>query len=213
MKNTVRVAVLAAVAVVAAACSNESDGQAEPEGSLSPSAPSSAPASSEASSNLPHSGAPAVDNPLPKSALGGDVCTEALTEAQAKELLGDAVTSKSSDSSTLGPGCSWSNQSSHAGFTLNYDVNGGQGISAAYANAKPKMDQFTETDPIGGFPVVQYRDNDDDRTCTSMVGLADEYAAVMTLTIGTEGAETGQNPCEASLLVLERVVGNLKEKS
>lgn len=214
MKNVVRTAALAAVSVVAVACSGgESDGIAEPQPSA-PAESSAVPTSTAASGQeLPHSGAPAVTNPLPKSALGDDVCAEALTPAQAKELLGDAVKTENADQPRLGPGCTWSNQSTLTSFVLNYDVNGGQGLSDAYANAKPKVDNFTEAEPVGGFPLVQYTENDDKRTCTSMVGLADDTSLVLSLAIGSAGLEKGQEPCEASRLVLERVVGNLKAKA
>ncbi|MBB3662261.1 hypothetical protein FB384_001165 [Prauserella sediminis] len=96
---------------------------------------------------------------------------------------------------------------------MNYDVRGGQGLSAVYANGRPKVDHFAEIDPIGGLPSVQYWDNDENRACSTVVGLADEYAVVMTLTIGTKGAEQGDDPCEAARTVMDRVVGNLKAKA
>ncbi|MCP2252932.1 Protein of unknown function (DUF3558) [Prauserella aidingensis] len=214
MRYLVRTAALAAVAVVATACSSESDGQAQPEpSSTAGSMPSAAPSSAAGSGQeLPHSGAPAVTDPLPKSVLDGDPCTDALTEDQAKEILGDAVTSEDDDLRPLGPGCHWSNQETLASFGLNYDVRTGQGLSGAYANAQSRR-QFTEIAPIGGFPAVQYHESDVDRACTTVVGLADEYAVVMSLAVGTKGAEEGDDPCEAGRLVMERVVGNLKAKA
>ncbi|MCR3719974.1 MULTISPECIES: DUF3558 domain-containing protein [Prauserella salsuginis group] len=215
MRYLVRSAALAAVAMVATACSGgESNGQAQPEPSSPSSTASAAPSSAaDGGQELPHSGAPAVTNPLPKSVLDGDPCTDALTKAQAKNFFGDAVTSKDDDSQDLGPGCSWSNDDAMAGFTLNYDVNVGQGLSAVYANSKPKVDNFAEIGPIGGFPAAQYWDDGQKRNCNTFVGLADEYGLVMSLTIGTDSAEQGDDPCEAARTVMDRVVGNLKAKA
>ncbi|MBB3049264.1 hypothetical protein FHS23_000259 [Prauserella isguenensis] len=214
MSYLVRTAALAAFAVVATACSSESDGQAQPEPTApAPSSVSAAPSSAaDGGHELPHSGAPAVTNPLPKSVLDGDPCSQALTDAQAKELLGDAVTSRDDDEPKLGPGCYWSNQETLASFGLNYDVQTGQGLSATYASTKPQR-SFEEIDPVGGFPAVQYWEKDDDRVCSTVVGLADEYAVVMSLAVGTKGAEEGDDPCEASRTVMERVIGNLKAKA
>ncbi|MCP2252931.1 Protein of unknown function (DUF3558) [Prauserella aidingensis] len=215
MKYLVRVVALAAVSLVAAACGSESDGQAQPEPSgVGPSSASAAPSSAEdGGQELPHSGAPAVTNPLPKSVLDGDPCTDALTQAQAKKFLGDAVTSVDADEPRLGPGCRWSNRSVLASFTLNYDTAVGQGLSATYANAKTQEDNFAEIDPIGGFPAVQYWDDGQERNCNTVVGVADEYAVGISLTLGTNSAEEGEDPCEASRTVMERVVGNLKAKA
>ncbi|MCP2182394.1 Protein of unknown function (DUF3558) [Prauserella alba] len=175
--------------------------------------PSAAPSSAASGDQeLPHSGAPAVSDPLPRSVLDGDPCVDALSQAQAKELLGDAVTSEDDDLPDLGPGCYWSNQETLASFGLNYDLRTGQGLSATYANAKPQR-QFKAIEPIDGFPAVQYHEGDVDRACTTVVGLADEYAVVMSLAIGTKGAEEGDDPCEAGRIVMERVVGNLKAKA
>ncbi|WP_253865582.1 DUF3558 domain-containing protein [Prauserella halophila] len=210
----VRAAALAAVAMVATACGSESDGQPQPEPSSPAESTTSAAPSSAADDDreLPHSGAPAVKNPLPKSVLDGDPCTDALTKAQVKEFLGGAATSDDADEPRLGPGCSWSNQDTLASFVLNYDVADGQGLSGAYANAKRRR-EFNEIEPFEGFPAVQYHESDVDRTCTTVVGLADEYGLVMSLAIGPNRAEEVQDPCDAGRMVMERVVGNLKAKA
>ncbi|GAA1253615.1 DUF3558 domain-containing protein [Prauserella halophila] len=207
---------MAAVAMVATACSGgEFDGQAQPQPS-SPAASTVTAAPSSASGDaqeLPHSGAPAVTNPLPRSVLDGDPCSDALTKAQAEKFFGDAVTSEDADEPRLGPGCRWSNQEALAGFTLNYATATGGGLSTAYANIKPQADHFAEVEPIDGFPAVQYWHSDDKRTCSTVVGISDEYAVIMTLGVGSKSAEEGDDPCEASRIVMERVVGNLKAKA
>ncbi|GAA1254244.1 DUF3558 domain-containing protein [Prauserella halophila] len=203
------------MAVVATACSSESDGQAQPQPS-SPAASTVTAAPSSASDDhqeLPHSGAPAVTNPLPKSTLNGDPCADALTGGQAEELLGEGVSAERDDLEEIGVGCYWSNQDTRASFSLRYATAGGDGLSADYANAKPKMALFNEVDQVEGFPAVQYKESTDDLMCTTSVGLADEYSLISTLSVGTNGAEEGDDPCEAGRMVMERVVGNLKAKA
>jgi len=58
---------------------------------------------------LPHSGAPAVTNPLPESVLAEHPC-EVLTPQQIREILGEGVSEgERKDLAELGPGCDWSN--------------------------------------------------------------------------------------------------------
>ncbi|WP_222844436.1 DUF3558 domain-containing protein [Saccharomonospora sp. CUA-673] len=198
------------VALLAVGCGGETDGQPAP-APASPETSASAPASGD--DGLPHSGAPAVTNPLPESVLSGHPCDEALTEDQAKELLGDAVQSKHEDMPEIGPGCNWSSPDSGAAFLLNYDTASHEGLSDSYKNAQSQVEIFNEIEPVGGFPAIEYKRSQDDHTCTTIVGLADEYGLVLTLTIGTQGEEQGDDPCDGGRIVLEEVVDNLKAKA
>ena len=69
-------------------------------------------------SELPHSGAPAVADPLPESALPSDPC-EVLTPQQVKEALGEGATEgERRDLDGLGPGCGWGNKKPSLWFRL-----------------------------------------------------------------------------------------------
>lgn len=211
MKRVLTVLAVGSLAVLATACSTE-DGQAEPQDPAS-SVSSSAPASSQAASDLPHSGAPAVDNPLPRSVLSGDPC-QALTPEQVKAALGDGASNgERRDLEELGPRCRWSNTEAQSSFVVTFQTAHGEGLSTTYANAKPQMPVFNEVGPIEGFPAVVYKKSDTDPMCTTMVGLADEYAISVTGTLGVDAEEAGKDSCEPGQQVASWVVANLKAQS
>lgn len=211
MKRALKAVAIVAVATLGTACSGESDGDAQPVASNS--SVVEVPSSEAGTEGLPHSGAPAVANPLPESVLAGDPCADAVTEEQAKELLGDAVTHERADEERLGPGCNWTNSDSGAAFRLNYDTKSRQGLSGDYANSKPKMAIFNELEPIDGFPAVAYKKAEDDLMCTTSVGLSDEYGFVLSVSLGYEGEEAGDDPCDGGRIVAEQIVSNLKAKA
>ncbi|WP_084706098.1 DUF3558 domain-containing protein [Prauserella rugosa] len=171
--------------VLATACSTE-DEQPEPE--VLSASPSSAPTGSPAPSGLPHSGAPAVDNPMPASVLSGDPC-QILTAEQVKTALGDNASSGvRHDLDELGPRCRWSNTEARASFVVTFQTAHKQGLSTTYANVKPQAAAFNEVAPIDGYPAVTYQDQEaGGPMCTAMVGLSDEYAVSVTGTIGRDG--------------------------
>ena len=210
MKRLLVTLVVGSLAVLATACSTE-DGQPEPE--VLSASPSSAAASSEASSELPHSGAPAVDNPLPESVVSGDPC-QALTPEQVKTALGDGASQgERQDLDGLGPRCRWTHLSNQSSFAVTFQTEPGEGLSATYANAKPQMPVFNEVGPIEGFPAIEYKKSDTDPMCTTMVGLADEYAISVTGTIGVDAEQEGKDSCKPGQQVASWVVANLKARS
>ncbi|WP_277670336.1 DUF3558 family protein, partial [Saccharomonospora viridis] len=81
---------LAVLAV--AGCSEGVDGDAAPtsESSVSESVGPTSTSAQGSGSGLPHSGAPAVADPLPESALPSDPC-EVLTPQQVEEILGEGA--------------------------------------------------------------------------------------------------------------------------
>lgn len=210
MRRVVAALAAGSAVFVAAGCSGDTGGAAE----LSPTAGSSASSSPSAGgSDLPHSGAPAVENPMPESVLSGDPC-EALTRQQITDALGnDASQGERRDLEPVGPGCSWSAALAGDGsFTLGFNTATREGLSAVYANAKPKMGVFRELAPIEGFPAVAYKRTEDARDCTVDVGLADEYTVSITSTQST--AKEGQaDSCEGTETVMSWLMGNLKEKA
>ncbi|GAA1234254.1 DUF3558 domain-containing protein [Prauserella halophila] len=197
-----------AAAVLVAGCSGESTGQPEPApmSSTGSSAPSSAGGSS-AGSDLPHSGAPEVTNPLPESVLSGDPC-QALTRDQQEWALGSDVSDgKRRDIDILGPRCSWDNDG--GGFTLSFLTVTRGGLSVNYANAKDAGNPLREVDPVQGLPTITLPDQD--VGCSAVVGLADEYAVSVTVAIDDPDDDT--HACDSALRLSDMVVGNLKDKA
>jgi len=196
------------------ACGEDTDGQAEPAApATSAAVASSEPSAPAEDPELPHSGAPAVTNPLPESVLSGDPCTDALTQDQARNLLGEGVEHESENAPELGPSCRWTNLDTGASFRVSYDVNTRQGLSGGYQNVKPQREVFNEIEPIEGFPGFEYKQSQDDVTCTTAVGLADEYGLLVTLSVGDQGEADGDDPCDGGRVVMEMIVSNLKAKA
>ncbi|WP_277068534.1 DUF3558 domain-containing protein [Saccharomonospora viridis] len=197
-----------------AGCSEGVDGDAAPtsESSVSVSASPSASASA-GGSELPHSGAPAVADPLPESALPSDPC-EVLTPQQVKEALGEGATEgERRDLDGLGPGCGWGNKKTFAVVQVGFDTVNRQGLSAAYANAKPRSAIFREVGPIEGFPAVAYKDSEDAPRCAVVVGLADDYAISATVSLSFEKEDAGIDSCGPAERIAATVVGNLKDRA
>ncbi len=197
-----------------AGCSEGVDGDAAPTSESSVSVSASPSSSAQAGgSELPHSGAPAVADPLPESALPSDPC-EVLTPQQVEEILGEgAAAGKRADLDGLGPGCDWSNRKTFGGFKIGFDTVARQGLSAAYANAKPRSAIFREVGPVDRFPAVAYKDSEDDRMCTVVVGLADDYAISATVSLSFEKEDAGVDSCGPAERIAATVVGNLKDRA
>ncbi len=171
--------------------------------------PSSMPGQSE----LPHSGAPAVSDPLPESVLSGDPC-EALTSQQVKVALGAEVSEgERRDLDEVGPGCGWSNPATFGGLQIGFHTVTRQGLSATYANVKPQDVIFREIGKVEGFPAVSYTASENDRVCTVVVGLADEYSIASTIGLSPEKEAEGVDSCVSAARIAEMVVGNLKAKA
>ena len=197
-----------------AGCSEGVDGDAAPTSESSVSVSTVPSSSAQAGgSELPHSGAPAVADPLPESALPSDPC-EVLTPQQVKEALGEGATEgESRDLDGLGPGCGWGNKKTFAVVQVGFDTVNRQGLSAAYANAKPRSAIFREVGPIEGFPAVAYKDSEDDHRCTVVVGLADEYAISAGISLSAEKEDAGVDSCGPAERIAATVVGNLKDRA
>jgi hypothetical protein len=197
-----------------AGCSEGVDGDAAPTSESSVSVSASPSSSAQAGgSELPHSGAPAVADPLPESALPSDPC-EVLTPQQVKEALGEGATEgERRDLDGLGPGCGWGNKKTFAVVQVGFDTVNRQGLSAAYANAKPRSAIFREVGPIEGFPAVAYKDSEDDHRCTVVVGLADEYAISAGISLSAEKEDAGIDSCGPAERIAATVVGNLKDRA
>ncbi|WP_433470592.1 DUF3558 domain-containing protein [Saccharomonospora azurea] len=202
------------VALTVAGCSGETGGEPapRPESSMAGSALPT-PATSGAPPELPHSGAPAVVDPLPESVLPDDPC-DVLTSQQIIQALGSGASEgERSDLEPVGPGCHWSNEKTLSSLQVGFNTVARQGLSATYANAKPQSAVFREVSPIQDLPAVAYKDSEDDRVCTVVVGLADDYTITSTVGLSAEKEAEGVDSCVPAEMVAEMVVGNLKAKA
>ncbi|MFJ9782168.1 DUF3558 domain-containing protein [Amycolatopsis sp. NPDC101161] len=177
--------------------------------------PTPAPASTS-NSELPNSGAPKVDNPLPAKVLDGSPCDSAITAEQVKGYLGQSDAPQPKDSE-LGPYCEWSSTSgSGAGILVGYETKTGQGISLTYKNVKPKAKRWVDDlEPVQGYPAVGYVDvgTADNRTCVITVGVSDELAYSVSLTLGDKAAGEGKDACQLGRGVADTVLTNLKARA
>jgi len=209
-----RQVLLAATAVVlGAALVTSCTGKNPTNGTASP-----APITSESTggAELPNSGAPKVDNPLPAATLAGNPCDSALTAEQLTGYLGQTKAPKASDTE-LGPTCDWASTSgSSAGILVGYDTKSGQGLSLPYKNAKPKAKRWVDDlEPIQGYPAVGYVDagTTDNRACVIVVGVADDLAYSVSLSIGDSAVQAGKDACQLGRGVADTVLTNLKARA
>lgn len=150
---------------------------------------------------------------MPESVLSGDPC-DALTAQQVEGALGQGASEgQRRDLEEVGPRCGWSNEETFGGMSLAFVTAIREGLSVEYANVKPKKAVFREAGPVMGFPAVAYKDSENDRTCTFVVGLADEYSISVNIGLSPEKEAEGVDSCVPAEQVAEMVVGNLKAKA
>ncbi|EHR63487.1 DUF3558 domain-containing protein [Saccharomonospora cyanea] len=204
MTRILRVVVGLSLAGVVAGCSAApTEGVASPK----PTAPSGA--TSTQASGLPHSGAPAVSNPLPQSVLPQDPC-QAFTRQQIVEALGGDAPEGERDDIATGPWCSWQDPDTGAGVFVNFVTATHEGLSNLYRNTKPAVKVWREIPSIGGFPAVAFQTDAGETTCSVNVGLSDEYA--VGVAVAPSRAKKGQvDACELSERLAETLVDNLRE--
>ena len=142
---------------------------------------------------MPHSGAPAVSDPLPESAIPEDPC-DAFTREQIEYALGDNAPEGKREELPTGPTCTWQDSESGAGFGAFYSTTLRQGLSAYYKNSKPQVEVWRELPPIGGFPAIAYQSDKEEVSCGVAIGFADDYVI-----------EVPANPSRAKIGELIRV--------
>ena len=172
---------------------------------------------SASAAEVPNSGAPKVDNPLPAKVLDGAPCDNALTSDQLSGFLGQTSTPKSNNDA-LGASCTWTSASgSGASILVGYQTESDQGISLAYKNVKPKAARWADLEPVQGYPAAGYvdigLDSANKRNCVVVVGVSDELAYSVSLIIGDKAAAQGKDACELGRNVADAVMTNLKQRA
>ncbi|WP_370969740.1 DUF3558 domain-containing protein [Amycolatopsis sp. cg9] len=174
------------------------------------------PAPTSSADALPSGGAPKVENPLAAKTLDGSPCDSALTADQVTGYLGQVNAPKATDDA-LGPMCDWASSSgSAAGILVIYETKNNEGISLAYKNEKPKAKRWVDDlEPIQGYPAVGYVDTGttDNRTCVIVVGISDELAYSVSLSIGDSAVQAGKDACQLGRGVADTVLTNLKARA
>ncbi|MGW4398548.1 DUF3558 domain-containing protein [Amycolatopsis nivea] len=203
----VRFASLTAVAVVGtmftAGCSIGSTPQRDA-GAVSP--PPSA-----VGKTLPYAGAPKVEHPLPESVLSAHPCDGALTPDQLRRILDQTPKGERDDWDALGAQCHWINSDAGAIVSVLYGTKAPDGLSAVYANTKPKSSVWLPLPPVRSFPAVAhstYGPEGSKSFCQVSVGVSDQHTVNVSITLGQ--AKVGKvAPCEVAAQITDMVVANL----
>jgi hypothetical protein len=215
MMRMTRAVLAGAVVLLVAGCSATSDGTASP-ASQDPGVSQSVSSSSSESQSpsggqLPHSGAPAVSDPLPESAIPEDPC-DVFTREQIEYALGDDAPEGERDDFVTGPVCKWRDSVSGATVWASYSTKTREGLSSFYQNAQPRAQVWRELSPIGGFPAIAYQAHKGGTSCSVVIGVADDFA--VTAAGAPSRARYGKtDPCEMAQDMAEMLVGNLKERA
>ena len=204
-----------AVTLLVVGCSSTSDGTASPapQNSTASQSVTSSPTESQSPSGspLPHSGAPAVSDPLPESAVPEDPC-DAFTREQIEYALGDDAPEGERDDFVTGPVCVWQDSVSGATVWASYSTKTREGLSSFYQNAQPRAQVWRELSPIGGFPAIAYQAYEGETSCSVVIGVADDFA--VTADAAPSRAKDGEiDPCEMAQDMAELLVENLKERA
>ena len=178
---------------------------------------SSTGASSSSTAAVPHSGAPKVTSPLPAKVLDGSPCDSALTSTQLTHFLGQTAPPKPS-TDALGTACDWHNAGLNgSGFQISYQTKSQNGISLAYESVKPTASRWVDLAPIQGYPAIGYVapgvDPTDKLSCVIVVGVTDELAYSVVLTLSDESAAQHKDACMLGPDVADAVMTNLKARA
>ncbi|MDV6013722.1 DUF3558 domain-containing protein [Haloechinothrix sp. LS1_15] len=202
-----RKAVLAALActamLVAAACSDETAGSAERDGADN----------GQQSEDLPHSGAPAVGDPIEDLSTFEDDMCRVLRDDQLEQLPVHVSEAEPGYLDTVGPKCSWRTESRSESFGAYLVTGNPEGLSHVYAqDAEGLFEYFEELDPVVGHPAVAANYNDDrkDGYCTVDVGLRDELHFYVAMSAVDDSSPYHDDPCGAAYEIAELVVETMK---
>ncbi|MDV6012565.1 DUF3558 domain-containing protein [Haloechinothrix sp. LS1_15] len=206
------VAALAALAMLITACTTNNDGEPEPANN------NGAHDEQHNDTDLPHSGAPAVENPLDTARFEDDPCL-ALTDQQLAEAGYDyeeAETEVTDDNVSL---CRWSMGLGEGRFVVAYTLNNPEGLSGVYQDHEAEeWELFDETEAIHGYPALlaDQVDSRDRGRCNIIVGVRDELAVWVTMSAGPSSDAPFQGEgeaCEAAYELAELAVETMKGDS
>lgn len=207
----VRFATLAAVAVAGTVFAAGCSGGSTPSKGMGAANPSP----SVAGKTLPYAGAPKVEHPLPGSVLSAHPCDSALTPDQVGEALTQKLRGEHDDKPELGAQCHWTNSDVGAGVSVIYVTKVSDGLSAVYANTKPKSKVWRPLPPIQEHPAVAhstYGAEGSKSFCQVSFGISDNYSVGVSVNLSPAKVGAQTDPCDAAARVADMVVTNLKQK-
>jgi hypothetical protein len=162
---------------------------------------------------LPGPGVPKVANPIDLAQIKQAPCN-ALTDTQAKELLGPEVEVKPDPEGPAGPACGWKTPTAvRPRVNVIFDKSTNRGMTAVY-EAKGNAYKFVEPlEPIDGYPIAAFGVEDERASkgkCLVSLGTSDRE--VITIVAEQSEANVGKkDPCavarEAAIRVLATVRG------
>ena len=201
-------AVITGGVLLLSACTGNRTVSGTPSASLSPTV---------ATTDVPNSGAPKVENPLPAKVLDGSPCDSALTPQQLTDFIGETTRAAIPKTDALGTACDWGNPDTGAGFNIGYQTRSDQGLSLTYKNAKPDSARWVELDPVQSYPAVAYVAKGlnvaKKQDCVIVVGISDNLAYSISLTIGDNAVRQGKDACLLGRDVADAVMTNLKARA
>lgn len=208
-KTTLGGAVLVACAL-AAGCTSETGGTANPATSESSPGPSSAAG--------PTGSVPKVATPLDVAKYENDTCKLVSDDELTRLKFTDPGEPRTQDGSLenqSGPSCGWKIKGEGISLlvilgTGNRDAGGGglAGIQAAYERPKNPIKFLERAPDVEGYPAVYFdiRDRRSIGNCSMAIGVADDLA----VSVFSEGYEGQQDSCDAAQGAAAAMVKTLK---
>jgi hypothetical protein len=161
------------------------------------------------------SNAPEAQAPLPASVLNGSPCDSALTTEQVTSFIGTPKTPDRDDNFATGPACTWFSVVSGQ-INVYYATKTGGGLNLVYQNTKPKSARW-EPAELQGYPAVAYSEQGFDQSitgsCIISVGIRDDLAFGVALTLGDSARNRGVDSCEGVKNVANTMLTNLKGRA
>ncbi|HVW40280.1 MAG TPA: DUF3558 domain-containing protein [Amycolatopsis sp.] len=208
----ITVLVCAGAGLLAACSSGTVGGTPSPETGSVPTSSSGAVSSSAGTVAVPK-----VQTPLPVTVLDGSPCDSALTTEQVTHFIGTPNVPERNDTFNAGPACSWSSSGpAGGGISVFYGTKLHNGLGYDYQVNKPEADRW-EPANLQGYPAVALTLKGNDQsatgTCNVSVGIRDDLAFSVALTLGDNARKRGVDSCEGAKDVANTVLTNLKGRS
>jgi hypothetical protein len=202
MRRTILV--LSATTLALTACSTPTNGTPTPtSGGTNP---------NSSSSTNPAPEVPKVTSPINLAQIKQTPC-KALTDTQAKEILGPTTETVERLDGSAGPACMWSVPSTvRPSVTVIFSNLQDSGTGMVYA-AKGKAYELVEPlEPIDGYPVTVY-DTKDERASKGRCSVALGTSDTQTIGISLEQSEANigkKDPCDAAREAAIRVLATIR---
>ncbi len=209
MRTTITAATvsLLTLGVVLSGCSNSENGTPEASDGTA------ANAGSSQDSKLPHSGAPAVTDPIDTAKWEAEPCS-VVTDKQLA-TLGLKNVDAEPDDAIAGPKCNWYPEGrgllGGTFITASPTSDSPEGLSTVYANNEAyDYEVWQELDPVQGHPIVAATEVDDRSKgyCAVAVGIRDDL--VYDVSVTDPEKNVGKDPCVTAAKLAKLAVETMK---